>query len=434
MRRQNRTSGPALPQLSAGLVTAALAGLSLAVALAVVAPRGAYLWLAVTAISLWAVHAAAGLPALRTASAPTAWLAFTAWAAASALWSADPGESALRAALAALLILIVIAGAHWTAAAPPERLHPVVKGALVGLGIGLAFILVESLTDQWLTTVAMRKLELLRPGGNKHLSIEDGAIRGVGEYVLNRPLTAMSIFLWPGLLLLASRTPPLNTRWLRLVLVLAAGAAVIFSVHESSKLAFLAGLAIYALASFRLGIGRRAVIAGWTAMALLVIPLAQGLYAADLHKAEWLPLSARARVVLWHYTAEQYLEAPLIGIGARSTKIEFQQRDTQAEWPQGYPYPLQTGRHSHNVFLQTWYELGVVGAVFMFIAGLATIRAISRLVLSAQPYALAAFASVTAMASSSYGLWQSWFLALLAFAAIFTFLGSKASGPHKPAR
>ncbi|MGD9868201.1 MAG: O-antigen ligase family protein [Hyphomicrobiales bacterium] len=394
-------------------------------ALCALAPRGAYLWAVATGLSLFALHIPPARPLPGLGSATAALLAFTAWAAASAIWSAEASASLSYPALAALLILLTAGAARWSASAPPDRLRAAVAAMTAGLAAGFAFILVECATDQWLSTLVVDRLEFLRPG-EKHLYLTDGSVVGIGKWVLNRSLTALSLLLWPALLLLAARGPAIGGRGVRIALVALTGVAIFCWVHESSKLAFAFGLATFALAALRPGIGRRAAIAGWIVATLLVIPVMHGLFAARLHTAEWLPLSARARVVLWHYTADRYLEAPVIGIGARSTKIEFQQRDRRAEWPEDYPYPLQTGRHSHNVFLQTWYELGAAGALLLFLAGLAVLRAIARLDPSSQPYALAAFASATAMASASYGLWQAWFLGLIGLAAILTSLGAAA--------
>jgi hypothetical protein len=47
---------------------------------------------------------------------------------------------------------------------------------------------------------------------------------------------------------------------------------------------------------------------------------------------------------------------------------------------EGFVY---TGRHAHDLFLQTWYELGVVGALLMAIA---VALSISRLPFEAQPF------------------------------------------------
>ncbi|MEC9369095.1 MAG: O-antigen ligase family protein, partial [Pseudomonadota bacterium] len=135
--------------------------------------------------------------------------------------------------------------------------------------------------------------------------------------------------------------------------------------------------------------------------------------------------SARARVILWHETASRYMESPILGIGVRSTKVQFQSRDTNAVVPEGYPYPLTTGRHAHNIYLQTWFELGAVGAFLLLVAGLSTIWSVARLPVTAQASALATFASAATMASTSYGLWQGWFIALNAMAAFLVVVGSR---------
>ena len=50
----------------------------------------------------------------------------------------------------------------------------------------------------------------------------------------------------------------------------------------------------------------------------LVIPASFAAYLSGLHYASWLPPSARARVILWEYTAEQTLTNPFLGVGVGS--------------------------------------------------------------------------------------------------------------------
>ena len=92
----------------------------------------------------------------------------------------------------------------------------------------------------------------------------------------------------------------------------------------------------------------------------------------------------------------------------------------------GIPETLST--HSHNIYLQTWLELGLIGAVLLTLFGLSILRAISLLGPRLQPYAYATFASAVAMGSSSYGIWQVWYMALFAFCAVTFSIGARLMG------
>jgi O-antigen ligase len=89
-------------------------------------------------------------------------------------------------------------------------------------------------------------------------------------------------------------------------------------------------------------------------------------------------------------------------------------------------------QHAHNFFLQTWLELGAIGAVLLTVAGLQVIRRLSQLAHGIQPYAFATFASAAAMMSASYGIWQSWLLALLGLTPILFAVGARSLETSRP--
>ena len=102
----------------------------------------------------------------------------------------------------------------------------------------------------------------------------------------------------------------------------------------------------------------------WCASFVFVIPASFVAYQSGLHFANWLPNAARAEVILWEYTAEQTLIRPLLGVGVDSTpRLSAKQKATLTrERPEGLIYPRTMGHHAHDIFLQTWLQLGAVGA------------------------------------------------------------------------
>ena len=204
-------------------------------------------------------------------------------------------------------------------------------------------------------------------------------------------------------------------------------AAVVFlSSHESSKLAFLIGLAAFGLASVSRRGAARLVPAAWVITCLAAVPAALLAHRLDLHNAHWLQDSARHRIVIWNYTAERTLEAPWIGIGANATYVLGP--ELEKSMPQesvGIPFRETLSIHAHNVYLQTWLELGVVGAMLLTLFGLSVLGLIGRLVPEIQPYAYATFSSVATMASASYGMWQHWFVALFGLVTIAFAVGAR---------
>src|SRR5262249_7442412 len=72
-----------------------------------------------------------------------------------------------------------------------------------------------------------------------------------------------------------------------------------------------------------------------------------------------------ASAISYPTTAEQVLDKPWLGIGADSTPALKAERTTPPEQPEGFVIKRTTGQHAHNLFLQTWYELGVFGVILV---------------------------------------------------------------------
>ena len=208
------------------------------------------------------------------------------------------------------------------------------------------------------------------------------------------------------------------------MLLLLTATVVMISLHESSKLAFLVGLGAFALSYLSLRWAGSLLIVAWVLACLAVVPASLLAHRLDLQHATWLPGSARHRVIIWNFTAEKMLESPWIGIGANMTYVlgPRLERDTLR-------LPAEANRtlsiHAHNIYLQTWFELGLVGVMLLMLAGLSILHAIRSLVPLVQPYAYATFASAASMAAASYGMWQYWFMALFGLCAVLFWVGAR---------
>ena len=171
-------------------------------------------------------------------------------------------------------------------------------------------------------------------------------------------------------------------------------------------------------------LAKRLVLAGWTAACLLVVPAASLIYGAELYHAVWLPESARHRVVIWGHTARQVANAPLLGVGIGTARAVNDRANPDAPLAPGTTFKLSTSLHSHNAYLQVWYEAGAVGAVMLLGLGLLVLRALRRAPSEVQPHLHATFVACALVAASSFSLWAPWFMALLAITAIYAVLGA----------
>ena len=83
-----------------------------------------------------------------------------------------------------------------------------------------------------------------------------------------------------------------------------------------------------------------------------------------------------------------------------------------------------TGQHAHNLFLQTWYELGVFGAILVAIAGAAVVLRILLLPALVQPYDAAAFTLFAVIATFAWGMWQVWLVCAVALLPLYLLMAA----------
>jgi len=206
-------------------------------------------------------------------------------------------------------------------------------------------------------------------------------------------------------------------------------AAVAISEHDSSQVALVGSGLVFLLA---LNWPRR-VIHGlavlWCVAFVVVLPADFLAYRTELHLARWLPESARARVIIWEFTAERTLAHPWLGIGVASTPVlrDEERAVSSADQPEGFVFHRTTGQHAHDLFLQTWYELGAVGAVLIALAGAAVVMLILLLPLLAQPFAAASFAAFAAVAAFAWGMWQAWFMCAIGLVPLYVLVAAAAT-------
>jgi hypothetical protein len=118
------------------------------------------------------------------------------------------------------------------------------------------------------------------------------------------------------------------------------------------------------------------------------------------------------RLMIWSYVKEKILEKPFIGHGFFSSRnIANKLRKTQS----GTKYQL-IPLHPHNSILQIWLELGVLG-IIIFLSFIKLILnkiyyyvQINR---SVATIAFITFFQVFIIGQISFGLWQSWWLAVI---------------------
>ena len=76
--------------------------------------------------------------------------------------------------------------------------------------------------------------------------------------------------------------------------------------------------------------------------------------------------------------------------------------------------------HPHNIFLQIWAELGIVGATLAGAILMMMVALIGRLPRGESVIALGLVGSCTAVAFVEHGAWQGWWIAAVGAAVAWT--------------
>ncbi len=351
----------------------------------------------------------------------------------SAAWAANPEGAIGKSAILLAATLVVFAATAAMATLDKGEIASASRAFVAGVLGAAGFVTIELLTDGALTRAAMNAIPLFRPERAKHMTIVSGRVTKINLSEFNQHVAMLALPLWPGLLALRALYGP--RRILLMALFFAALAVPIaISEHDSSQVALVASLIVLPFAWS----WPRAVIRGlallWCLGFVLVLPLDFLAYKAELHQAKWLPSSARARVIIWEFTAERVLERPWLGIGADSTPAVKAKSEAQPDWPKGFVYKRTTGQHAHNLFLQVWYELGFLGVILAAIGGAAVLLRIPLLAGEAQPYAAASFVMFAVMATFAWGIWQIWLMCAFALLPLYLCLAAGALGDRREGR
>jgi hypothetical protein len=357
--------------------------------------------------------------------------AFAALAMLSAAWSPMPERALLKGALLLLVGAVSLLAMQLRTALAEGRVdRAVLAGISAGIALGLAFVAFEAVTDRSLTRLVFTHLPALREiFTGKHVKIAHGVVVRLGDTVPNRATCVASVLLIPGLLLAKEWNARLGLYLYAVLAAVFTACVLLASHHQSSQVALLAAMVVGLLAWLGGAWARKAVVLVWCALVLLAPLGALAMGSARLESAPWLFETAKLRVAIWESVAEKIKEHPLLGAGATTAEQTMQVDLTGIEpAPQGAGVAVAPGTptkqrvlrawHPHDIYLQVWYELGLVGVVILLLLGWSVFRSIESMPPDVQPYLLALFALTATMAATSYGLWQFWFEGLLALSFV----------------
>ena len=184
---------------------------------------------------------------------------------------------------------------------------------------------------------------------------------------------------------------------------------------------------------WRYAIWGRRLLAAFLAIGILVAPsIPQTILNPERLSAmdSVVPTYDLPRFYIWAFAAERIAERPLLGWGMNASRSmpggKERIIDTLRDKTFGERLPL----HPHNVALQIWLELGLIGAALAasLVAGL-VLRATAQ-PMTPRVRATAAGLIVTGFVefALSYSAWQSWWLASVFLATAFLIIAAGRDG------
>ncbi len=184
---------------------------------------------------------------LTPSAAFLACLAFSLYVFLNASWAWNPSAGFAKAALLLGVILVVFATASAVRAIDEQQVRSATIAFAAGAFLGAAYLALELLIDGAVMRLAMNTIPALQPDDIKRVTIVDGVVTRVSLNKLNQNITTIMLNAWPAMLMLSAAA--LRYRWGMVALFFAISAVAVFlSDHDSSQLALLGSVVVFALA------------------------------------------------------------------------------------------------------------------------------------------------------------------------------------------
>ena len=333
--------------------------------------------------------ALAGLPAFRQLR-PTPWVlaawGLAAWAVVTVFWSDYPRAFDWPPYLLTLAVL----GTSAMLAGGPRDARWIAAGA----GVTLLLLTIESLTGGLIR-------DLIPPEGRPDKD----------DIATARGITIM-LSLVPGLMLATGLNLQKSFRWLLGIAFCSFVCAASFGI-AANLMAALAAFAGAALVWFSPKWGMRTVLAGAVMPFFLMPVIAASLPPLDtLLTLEEGPASWRMRLVAWKAVWGGITDGTagfLIGHGVEGARI-LGERLGEVMIPGALEPHHMVPTHPHNIYLQIWFDLGLVGVMLSLLTIWLAARAMDSAAMP-KPVAMAVaalIAMVVIFALTDASLWTQW--------------------------
>ncbi|TVQ35509.1 MAG: O-antigen ligase family protein [Geminicoccaceae bacterium] len=352
-----------------------------------------------------------------------------------ASWQAGQGQALLRATVTSLrspgLVLALMALAYitlslaWTPG-PERALTRVIDVALTGLVILVMIAAVRlgapaNLSSIFPVALGLAAVLLLV---NAHFDsvLNDVLGRGNRPSHLNRSAVAIVLFLPLCLTILY-----LAQRWLALIALATIAAVAVLGTESWAARLSLVAIALLAPLAWRWPLLTHRVVLGGIVTGILLMP-AIAFHANDLlpawthQKMGYASLTIRAEA--WHEYAAMIPFRPLLGFGVEAShnvatwittdviREAHPTLHTHGTSFDAQQIMLMSFYHPHNMPLQIWFELGVVGIGLTLLLVYVVFRRLERMPRTYLPAATLTALGIFLIASVGFGAWVAWWLSL----------------------
>jgi hypothetical protein len=203
----------------------------------------------------------------------------------------------------------------------------------------------------------------------------------------------------------------------------AAFASTFMSASESAVLALVVVVTVHLASKVSMRWTKRLVMAGSVGLVLLAPIILHGAFLLIKDSSLWTfrPGTFAVRMLLWEDALALVRAAPFFGNGVEIIRVAgVRDAATQA---------AQMHHHPHSFLLQTWVDLGLIGAVLMALCLVAVFRLIKPIEGEAASMFLSLTASILTIWAVSHGMWQSWYVGLSGIVVVFAILAYRRSLP-----
>lgn len=327
------------------------------------------------------------------------------WAALSALWSLTPVDTLEKTAVILGLgvcgLVLLASAANYTEAHRRIVARSMTFGTIL-LALQIAFEVVGG------GVIA----PLLHPAD---------AELGLSALIRMKPAASvLAILVWPATVVLWRHV----SRIAAAVLVVGSMIVIVEVSAYAAFVAVIAGGIVFGCAAMA-----QTTTARTLSLLLLAVAVAAPLIVSTVSPGPWLKklpdameFTAYHRLAIWEFTDQMVAERPILGWGLRASRsipggdeTADVNRDLEYDPPRFDSEPSLMPLHPHNVFLQVWLELGLVGIALFLALTVPIPIAVGRAKASGLRAAgvLASIGAAAIIACLSFGIWQSWWMAVL---------------------